>query len=75
MKTKKIWVALIGFISAVYLINPGMGIFEIIPDNFPFIGNLDEATATFLLLSTLSYFGLDFRDVLGGFFRNNKRIN
>jgi hypothetical protein len=47
-----------------------MGIFEIIPDNFPFIGNLDEATATFLLLSSLAYFKIDLRDAFGGFFRN-----
>lgn len=73
--TKRIIVAAIGAISALYLINPGMGIFELIPDNFPFIGNLDEATATFLLLSTLAYFGIDFRDVFGGFFRNNKKVN
>ena len=38
---------------------PGFGVFEFIPDTFPFIGNLDEATATLLLLSTLAYFGID----------------
>ena len=38
--------ALVGF---GYLLNPGMGIFEIIPDNIPFIGNLDEGAATMLI--------------------------
>jgi hypothetical protein len=39
--------------------NPGAGIFEIIPDNVPFIGNIDEAGATALLLACLRYFGID----------------
>ncbi len=38
--------ALMGF---VYILNPGAGVFEIIPDNFPIVGNLDEGVA-FLLL-------------------------
>ena len=62
---KKFTVALVGILAGLYLINPGLGIFEFIPDSIPVIGNLDEATATFLLLSALSYFGLDFRDVFG----------
>ena len=63
--SKKIFVCLIGFISFLYLINPTMGLFEFIPDNVPFIGNLDEVTATFLLLSALAYFGIELRDVFG----------
>ena len=43
----------------VYLVNPGAGVIEILPDNLPFIGNLDEAAATALLLGCLSYFGLE----------------
>lgn len=35
-------VALIGF---VYILNPTFGIFELVPDNLPFIGNLDEGAA------------------------------
>lgn len=62
---KKIVVAVIGILSLLYLLNPGLGIFEIIPDNFPFIGNLDEAAATFLLLSSLAFFGLDLRGIFG----------
>ncbi len=56
---KNFIVAIIGIISAMYLLNVGYGFVELIPDNFPVIGNLDEATATALLLSCLSYFGID----------------
>ncbi len=56
---KSIIVALIGLISAMYLFNIGLGFIELIPDNLPIIGNLDEAAATALLLSSLSYFGID----------------
>ena len=56
---KNITVALIGLISLIYLINPGMGFFELIPDNIPIIGNLDEAGAAVLLIAALKYFGVD----------------
>ncbi|MCP4367419.1 MAG: DUF1232 domain-containing protein [Deltaproteobacteria bacterium] len=35
------------------------GIIELIPDNIPVIGNLDEGGASMLLLMSLRYFGLD----------------
>jgi uncharacterized membrane protein YkvA (DUF1232 family) len=56
---RNILVALTGIISLVYLINPGMGIFELIPDNLPIIGNLDEAGAAMLLIAAMKYFGID----------------
>ena len=56
---KSIVIAIVGIISLVYIINPSAGFIELIPDNFPIIGNLDEAAATVLLLSCLSYFGID----------------
>ena len=56
---RNILVALTGSISLVYLINPGMGIFELIPDNLPIIGNLDEAGAAVLLIAAMKYFGID----------------
>ena len=37
-------------ICIIYIINPGAGVFEFIPDNLPFVGNLDEAAATLLLV-------------------------
>lgn len=53
----------LGLISALYILNPTAGIFEIIPDNLPFIGNLDEAAAVALLLMCLRYFGIDLPDI------------
>ncbi|HET7099475.1 MAG TPA: DUF1232 domain-containing protein [Patescibacteria group bacterium] len=66
---KKFLIAGIGILAGLYLLNPGFGVFEFIPDNVPFIGNLDEATATFLVLSTLAHFGYDIRDVFGGWWK------
>ena len=36
--------------ATLYLLNPGWGVFELIPDNIPLFGNLDEGAATMLLL-------------------------
>lgn len=69
-KIKSIIVGVIGTISGLYLINPGFGIFEFIPDAIPFIGNLDEGLATFLLLSTLAYFGVDLQNIFGNKYKN-----
>lgn len=49
--------AVIAIVCAIYIINPGAGFIEFIPDNLPFIGNLDEATATAGLLYALSGLG------------------
>jgi len=56
---KPIIVAILGLLSVLYIINPTAGIFELIPDNLPLVGNLDELAASTLLLSCLSYFGID----------------
>jgi hypothetical protein len=69
---KKYLVAGIGILAGLYLLNPGFGLFEFIPDNVPFIGNLDEGGAAFLVLSTLAYFGYDIRDVFGGWWKKKK---
>lgn len=66
---KKYLVGAIGFLAFIYLLNPTFGVFEFIPDNIPFIGNLDEATAAFLVISALAYFGYDLRDVFGGWWK------
>ncbi len=42
-------ILLLAFAGIIYLLNPGMGIFELIPDNLPIIGNLDEGAATMLI--------------------------
>lgn len=38
-------VYLLALVGGVYMLNPGSGIIELIPDNIPFIGNLDEGGA------------------------------
>jgi len=35
----------------IYLLNPGAGVFELIPDQLPIVGNLDEAAAVGLLIA------------------------
>lgn len=52
-------------VSGLYLLNPTFGLFELIPDNTPFIGNLDEAGATLLLLTCLAQFGLSLPGLRG----------
>jgi len=65
MKLKDIMVALAGLVSFVYLINPGAGFLEIIPDNFPIIGNLDEAAACAIILAVFRYYGIDLTSFFG----------
>ena len=67
---KSIIVFCLGVISLLYLLNIGVGVIELIPDNIPFVGNLDEGSATILLLMCLRYFGLDPARI---FERKNKR--
>ncbi|WP_395736752.1 DUF1232 domain-containing protein [Prosthecobacter sp.] len=57
-----------GILSALYLLNPTGGVIEFIPDNFPLIGNLDEAAATALLINCMAYFGFD----IGHFLKRKK---
>ena len=60
---KSVVVVILGILSFLYIINPGAGVFEFIPDNIPFIGNLDEATAVMILLACLRYFGIDIGNI------------
>ena len=62
---KKILVAAAGLLSLVYLLNPGAGVFELIPDNFPIVGNLDEAAAVAIILAAFRYYGIDLTSFLG----------
>lgn len=55
---QKTFVLIVGIFAALYLINPTLGVFEFLPDNIPFLGNVDEATATLLLISALAFFGI-----------------
>ena len=60
---KNVIVLITGILSLMYLLNFGAGFIELIPDNIPVIGNLDEATATVLLLNCLRYFGVTWFDI------------
>jgi len=66
---KSILVVLAGLLACIYILNPGAGIFELIPDNIPFIGNIDEAMAVVILLACFRYFNID----LSNFFKRNIR--
>lgn len=48
-----------GLIAAAYLVYPSFGLLEFIPDALPIVGNLDEATATVILVSAFRYYGVD----------------
>jgi hypothetical protein len=48
----------LGLAAFIYLLNPGAGLFEVLPDNLPLIGNLDEAAAMALLAACLRHFGI-----------------
>lgn len=61
--SKDFVVAVIALLSFLYLLNPTLGLFEFIPDAIPFIGNLDEGAAVYLILSALKYFGYDVRNI------------
>ena len=45
--------SILTMISGLYLLNPGMGVFEFLPDNLPIIGNIDETIAALILLRSL----------------------
>ena len=59
MTMKKLLIAFVGLLAFLYLMNPTLGLFEFLPDNLPLVGNVDEATATMVLLGVLRYFGWD----------------
>jgi hypothetical protein len=46
-------------LAGLFLANPGLGVFAELPDNLPFIGNLDEVLASAILFSCLSYLGIN----------------
>jgi uncharacterized membrane protein YkvA (DUF1232 family) len=62
---KSLIVIAFGALGLLYLLNPTAGILELIPDNLPLIGNLDEAGATLLVVNALAYFGIDLGRLLG----------
>ena len=52
MKAARVLLSLAAMaVGLAYVLNPGMGVFELVPDNLPLFGNLDEAAATALFLA------------------------
>ena len=62
---KNVLVAVAGLLSLVYLVNPGARVFELITDNIPIVGNLDEAVACAIILAAFRYYGIDLTAFLG----------
>jgi uncharacterized membrane protein YkvA (DUF1232 family) len=60
---KKTTIFFLGLVALIYLLNPTAGFFELIPDNIPLVGNLDEVAAGALLLMCLRYFGYDLPNI------------
>jgi uncharacterized membrane protein YkvA (DUF1232 family) len=44
--------------GSAYMINPTAGIFELLPDNLPVVGNLDEAAVVFIMFAAMRYLGM-----------------
>jgi len=42
-------VFLLAVLGFLYILNPTMGIFELLPDNLPIVGNIDDGLAALLL--------------------------
>ena len=55
----KVSAAMVALVSAVYLLNPGFGVFELLPDNLPGVGNLDEAFFEYAFLTSLAALGVN----------------
>ena len=47
---------LLSFVGILYLLNPTAGLIELIPDNLPLVGNLDEAAAAFFVWQGLNQY-------------------
>ena len=60
---------LAGALALLYLANPTLGFFELLPDNLPLVGNLDEGAAVLLLTNVLAWYGHDLNR-LGEFLRD-----
>ena len=53
---KKLLVLILAIIALFYLLNPSAGIFELVPDNIPIVGNIDEGLAAYVLFSCIQFF-------------------
>ena len=62
---KELLIIIVAIIAVIYLLNPTAGFLEMLPDNLPLVGNLDEAGAVAILLNTLNYYGIDITRLYG----------
>ena len=71
------WGSLFAFlgliISTIWILNMQFGLLFEIPDNIPFIGNLDEAFFTMLFITSLSYFGIELPFLTGKLGKKSKK--
>ncbi len=49
------WTTII--LGGLYIINPSLGVIELLPDPIPIIGNLDEAAVMLLIFGAMRYLG------------------
>jgi hypothetical protein len=54
----------LGALAVLYMLNPTLGI-DLLPDNLPLLGNMDEGGAMILLLGVMRYYGLDLTGIFG----------
>ena len=66
---RRVGVGILALLSALYLLNPTLGVFELLPDNLPVVGNIDEGLACYVLYSCVEYW----RGKSIGLFREWKR--
>ena len=57
--TTRLLAPVFGALAVLYLFNPTAGLFELLPDNLPLLGNLDEGAAVLLLTNVLAWYGFD----------------
>ena len=62
---KEFVIIIVALIATIYLLNPTAGFLELLPDNLPVVGNLDEAAAMAILLNTFAYYGIDMGRLYG----------
>jgi uncharacterized membrane protein YkvA (DUF1232 family) len=52
-----VWaIYILAILGLIYILNPGAGVIELIPDNLPIVGNLDEGAAFLLIWYALVEF-------------------
>jgi len=56
--TRKLGAGAAALVSLLYLVNPTLSVFELLPDNLPVVGNLDEGFFTYVLRASLTVLGV-----------------